>query len=251
MRNFSRKGAKGGGSMADGGSEPHLEPASYESLTRTRRLVPGASLRITRADDTPIQDQIDVPNPARGELVAAMSREIALRLWDLVPGVSRGDHVLLRVGVESDGCFFLADVGPADIPSRGEIFWADVPMEWTRVDRRRSYRLEIDLAVEIHTEGTSLPVLRRMLDLSLSGCRVEAISSPIGSRVRLSFGIEPIASEVSLAGRVVRTSGIGPSSWSAIQFDEPPASDAERLRRFLFERERAILMTRLPHTRRE
>ncbi|MCY0881889.1 MAG: PilZ domain-containing protein, partial [Firmicutes bacterium] len=233
------------------GNEPHLEPASYESLTRTRRLVPGASLRITRTDDTPIHSQIDVANPARGELVAAMSREIALRLWDPVPGVNRGDRVFLRVGLESDGSFFMADVGPADIPSRGEIFWADVPSEWTRVDRRRSYRLEIDIAVEIRTDGTSLPVLRRMLDLSLNGCRVEAISSPIGSRVRLRFGIEPVASELDVAGRVVRTSGVGASSWSAIQFDELPAPDAERLRRFLFDRERSLLMTRLPHTGRE
>ncbi len=234
-----------------GGPEPKRETVTYESLTRSRRLVPGASLRVTRADETPIERQIDVENPARGELVAAMTREIALRLWDSVPYVNRGDTVRLRVGIEADGSFFLADVGPAEIPARGEIFWADVPTEWLRVDRRRSYRLEIDLPVEIHSRGASLPVLRRMLDLSLSGCRVEAISSPIGSHVDVRFGIAPVANEMNVSGRVVRTS-VGPtSSWSAIEFDDLAGLDSERLRRFLFEQERLRLMSRLPFTGRE
>jgi len=223
-----------------------VEPVRYDSLTRTRRLVPGSILRVTRTDDTPLETQVDVPNPARGELVAAMSREIALRLWDPVPGVNRGDHVRLRVGVESEGSFFLADVGPAEIPARGEIFWADVPSEWLRVDRRRGYRLDVDLPVEIRTAGGGLPVLRRMLDLSTSGCRIEAISSPVGSRVELRFAIEPVASEIVVTGRVVRTSESGSSSWSAIAFEDLPTPQVERLSRFLFERERVRLMSRLP-----
>lgn len=237
--------------MASMGSDLHLELVTYESLSRTRRLTPGTSLRVTRADETPIEQQLDVANAAHGELVAAMSREIALRVWDPIPGVNRGDHVTLRVGIESEGSFFLADVGPADIPSQGEIFWADVPSEWLRVDRRQSYRLEIDLQVEVHTPGATLPVLRRMLDLSLTGCRLEAVASPIGTRVVLRFGIEPVASEVSVPGRVVRTNDGGASSWSAVVFEELTGSDAERLRRFLFERERLLLMRRLPHTGRE
>ena len=220
----------------------------YDDLKATGRLVPGRPVRVTGTDQSPITNPIehgDDSQFANGEIVAAMATELALRVWERVPGLQGGHMVMLRVQVENDAALFLADVGPVEPPAPGETFWASVPFEWIRLNRRGSFRLDVDLPVLILLPGMSNPVLRRMLDLSQTGCRVEAVASHLDDIVQLRFGLMPVAREIVLRARVVRTGKSGGVEWTALEFQDIVAADRDRLVRYMMDEQRRLFAQRL------
>ncbi len=220
----------------------------YDDLKATGRLVPGRPVRVTAANDGPIVAPIEHGDDAvfaNGEIVAPMASELAMRLWERVPGIDGGHMVMLRVQVENDAALFLADVGPVEPPSPGETFWASVPFEWIRLNRRGAYRLDVDLPVLILLPGMPNPVLRRMLDLSVGGCRVEAVAARPGDVVQLRFGLMPIAREVVARARVVRTGKSRGVEWTALEFQDLVAADRDRLVRYMLDEQRRLLAQRL------
>lgn len=223
------------------------EIVRYDDLKATGRLVPGTAVRVTAASDQPINAPIEDEDAhfANGEVVAAMATELAMRLWERVPGATSGHMVTLRVQAENDAALFLADVGPVEPPAPGETFWAPVPFEWIRLNRRNAYRLDVDLPVRILQPGMPNPVLRRMLDLSVSGCRVEAVVAKSDDVLQLRFGLLPVAREVVVRGRVVRTGKSGGVEWTAVEFVDLAAADQDRLVRFMLESQRQLLAQRL------
>ena len=209
--------------------------------------MPGTAVRVTAANDQPITAPIEDEERhfANGEVVAAMATELAMRLWERVPGATSGHLITLRVQVENDAALFLADVGPVEPPAPGETFWAPVPFEWIRLNRRGAYRMEVDLPVRILQPDNPNPVLRRMLDLSVGGCRIEAVSAQPNDILQLRFGLLPIAREVIVRGRVVRSGKARGTEWTAVEFIDLVPADQDRLVRFMLESQRRLLAQRL------
>lgn len=223
------------------------EKVRYDDLKATGRLRPGTPVRVTAAEPGPIAAPLEGDDQlvANGEVVAAMARELALRVWEHVPGTTAGRVAMLRVQVEHDAALYLADVGPVETPSPGETFWAAVPFEWTRLNRRGAYRLDVDLPVLIHIPGSAHPVLRRMLDLSATGCRVEAVNARPDEVVQLRFGLMPVAREIIAAARVVRSGKKGGTEWTAMEFVDLTGADRDRIVRYMFEEQTRLLAQRL------
>lgn len=220
----------------------------YDDLKATGRLVPGRPVRVTAVDQGPIVNPIENGEEsgfANGEIIAPMASELALRLWERVPGIDSGHMVMLRVQVENDDALFLADVGPVEPPSPGETFWVAVPFEWIRLNRRGTYRLAVDLRVLVLLPGMPNPVLRRMLDLSVGGCRVEAVPAHTGDLVQLRFGLMPVAREVVVRARVVRRGKTRGVEWTAVEFQDQIAADRDRLVRYMLDEQRRLLAQRL------
>ncbi len=223
-----------------GGGAP-IERVRYDDLVATRRLYPGQAARVCVID----ADESGQPAMRNGEIVAPRSSEIALRLWQRIPGVEPGQLTTLRIEVEHHSALYFANAGPVEPPYPGETFWAPAPLEWSRVDRRRAYRLEVDLPVRVFVPGSPVPALRRLLDLSASGCRVEPLAVDIGAEVEVRFGLLPTAMEVIVRARVVRTGGTPSSSWTALAFVGLDSAGEERITRFLLDQQRRELASRL------
>ncbi len=220
----------------------------YDDLKATGRLVPGRPVRVTAADQGPIVSPIEHDENtlfANGEIVAPMATELAMRLWERVPGLDGGHMVMLRVQVENDAALFLADVGPVEPPQPGETFWASVPFEWIRLNRRGAYRLDVDMPVLILLPNMPNPVLRRMLDLSVGGCRVEAVTARAGDIVQLRFGLMPVAREMVLRARVVRSGKSAGVEWTAMEFQDVIGADRDRIVRYMLDEQRRLLSERL------
>ncbi len=211
----------------------------------TRRLYPGQPANVAAASvDMPTDDMDEAP-PPNGEIVAPRPSELALRLWQRVPGLTPGRLAPLRIAVEHHTAVYFAESSPVEPPYPGETFWAPVPLEWTRVDRRLAYRLPVDVPVRVHLPGTSVPALRRLLDLSASGCRVERLTAETGTEVEMRFGLLPSAVEMRLRARVVHSGGQPPETWTALTFVDLDSANEERISRFLLDEERRRLGPRL------
>jgi hypothetical protein len=225
----------------------NTETVRYDDLKATGRLAPGRQVRVTAATEEPIDHPLDLSDDmfANGEIVAAMATELAMRVWERIPGVTGTHMAMLRVQVEHESALYLADVGPVEPPAPGETFWTPVPFEWTRLNRRGAYRLDVDLPVLILQPGMSNPVLRRMLDLSVTGCRVEAVSAQPGEILQLRFGLMPVAREIVVRARVVRSGKSRGVQWTALEFLDIVPADQDRLVRYMLDEQRRLLAERL------
>lgn len=221
-----------------------MERVRYDDLVATRRLYPGQGVRVRLAGAAaPTAD--DEPVASNGEVVAPCPSELAMRLWERVPGADAGRPTMLRIEAEHDSALYFVDVGPVEPPSPGETFWAPVPIEWSRVDRRGAYRVEVDLPVRVFAAGSPVPMLRRLVELSAGGCRVEPLAVREGDTVELRFGLLPVATEITMRARVVRHGGIPSRGWTALAFLDFDSADEERVTRFLVDQQRRELAARL------
>lgn len=180
-----------------------------------------------------------------GEIVAPRPTELALRLWQRVPGLEPGRPATLRIEVEHHSALYFADAGPVEPPYPGETFWAPAPFEWTRVDRPRAYRLTVDVPVRVFLAGQSEPSVRRLVDLSAAGCRIEPLAVDVGTVVELRFGLAPSTLEMAVRARVVRAGGGAPDAWTGLAFVDLDNAGEERINRFLLDEQRRHLGTRL------
>lgn len=213
----------------------------------TRRLYPGqpAHVRVAGGALSTGASADEVEPTMNGEIVAPRPTELALHLWQRVPGLEPGRPAALCIEVEHHCALYFADSGPVEPPYPGETFWAPAPFEWTRVDRWRAYRLTVDVPVHILLAGQSVPAVRHLLDLSAAGWRIEHLAVDVGTVVELRFGLASSAVEMAIRARVVRAGGKAPDAWTGLAFVDLDNAGEERISRFLLDEQRRHLGTRL------
>jgi hypothetical protein len=224
------------------------EILTYENLRVSRRIRPGLEVRFRLQGGQPLEDLLGEGGGAcRGEVVAAMFQELAVRIWtspaDMTLPTAPGSP--LQMAVYDQGSVYLGEGRSLDRAAPGDVLWVEVAREWRKVDRRRSFRVQVDVPVEIWLPGHGLPVLRHTLDLSETGLRVHSLPAAPGEIVQVRLGLAPVAHQVQMEARVVRHGESAGQNWTALDFVDPDPADRERIRRFLFHEEARLLASRL------
>jgi hypothetical protein len=184
----------------------------------------GASVWVLRPDFEVSERVTEADRLSQGEVLSFRVGDIALRLWtrgQRSPLTPRGG---LRLSIKSAGPILVGEVPAIDLPTVGTTFWVRPPVTWRAHERRRAFRVPVHTYAQVWLEGEEEPLVRRVIDLSVTGCALEGVPARVGESVRLTIELAPVTPSLTLQARVVRQDSAALGAYSGLEFQADKAA---------------------------
>jgi hypothetical protein len=185
----------------------------------------GASVWLLRPDARPEAGVREEDRVGQGEILAFRVGDMALRLWTRSLHTPRTASGGLRLSIKSTGPVLVGEVSLIDLPTVGTTFWVRPPAAWTAYERRRAFRVPVNAFARVWLPGEKEALVRRVVDLSVAGARLEGIPARLDERVRLELELAPVRPVLEVEATVRRQESAAMGAYTGVEFSLAPGQE--------------------------